>query len=54
MRCILAMKSGSVEAFQVVEVCHDTPPARRIRRSVSRLIAATVPRSSKVLAQLGQ
>jgi hypothetical protein len=36
-----------VEAFQVVVVCHETPPARRIRRSVSRLMATTATWSSK-------
>src|SRR4051794_6557631 len=41
------MKSGSVEAFQVVVVCQDTPPSRRIRRSVSRLIDATTPSASR-------
>nr|WP_084717031.1 hypothetical protein [Saccharothrix syringae] len=47
MRCIFARKSGSADAFQVVVACQDTPPSRRVRRSVSRLIAATVPRSSR-------
>jgi hypothetical protein len=48
------MKSGSVEAFQVVVVCQDTPPWRRIRRSVSWLSSATMPLGEQVLAQLGQ
>src|SRR5215218_7044301 len=41
------MKSGSVEAFQVVVVCHEMPPSRRIRRSVSRDSAATMPSASR-------
>ncbi|WP_281199655.1 hypothetical protein [Lentzea jiangxiensis] len=41
------MKSGSGEAFHVVVVCHVIPAPRRMRRRVSRLIAATVPRSSR-------
>ena len=32
----MGVKSGSGEAFHVVVVCHDTPPACRIRRRVSR------------------
>lgn len=39
MRCILAMKSGSLEAFHVVVAFQETLPARRIRRRVSRLMA---------------
>src|SRR5215207_3687373 len=41
------MNSGSFEAFHVVVVCQDTPPSRRIRRSVSRLIATTMPSASR-------
>jgi hypothetical protein len=41
------MKSGSVEVFHVVVVCQETPPSCRIRRSVSRLIAATIPSRSR-------
>ncbi|HEY7488056.1 MAG TPA: hypothetical protein VH912_26655 [Streptosporangiaceae bacterium] len=41
------MKSESVEDFQVVVVCLDTPPAFRIRRRCSRLIDATTPRSTR-------
>ena len=49
IRCILAMKSGSVDAFHVVVVCRVTPPARRIRRRVSFDMVATV---EQVLTQL--
>ncbi|WP_281166860.1 hypothetical protein [Actinopolyspora halophila] len=31
----MVMNSGSVEAFHVVVACQDTPPARKICRSVS-------------------
>jgi hypothetical protein len=41
-RCILAMKSESVDAFLVVLVCQETLPSRRLRRRVSRLIVATM------------
>src|SRR3954449_10288124 len=41
------MKSGSVEAFQVVVVCHEMPPSRRIRRNVSRDSSATMPSASR-------
>ena len=41
------MKSGSVEAFHVVVVCQVTPPACRIRRSVSRDSSATIPSHSR-------
>jgi hypothetical protein len=37
------MKSGSVEAFQVLVACQLIPPERRIWRTVSRLIEATMP-----------
>ena len=53
MRCIFGMKSRSVEDFHVVVVCHETPQARRIRRSVSVEIAATVPRARRCSRSLG-
>ena len=46
------MKSGSVEAFQVVVVCQETPPSCRIRRSVSRAVQPkrSLPRRLKIRA----
>jgi len=37
------MKSGSVEAFQVLAACQLIPPARRICRMLSRLMEVMIP-----------
>jgi hypothetical protein len=39
----LAVKSGSLLAFHVFDVCQVTPRSRRIRRTVSMLIVLTWP-----------
>src|SRR3954471_3172613 len=41
------MKSGSGQAFHVVVVGQEIPPACRIRRSVSRDSSATTPSASR-------
>src|SRR4051812_17809964 len=46
------MKSGSFELFQVVVVCHDTPPAFRIRDRCVGLSDVTRPMFSRWVASL--
>src|SRR5215471_17263849 len=50
-RHILAMKSGSVEAFQVLVACHLIPPACRICRMLSRLMRV-IPAAARYSASL--